>query len=197
MCKPGILQQNVSSSKAREKIETSDRLKCIKQTCPGPNFQNRNGRGTQKYHLHRGWVSLARFNRHVLSHLHTHKIAKSSKISCDRPVVPVLDTSFWYCYGTSRVHPCCKRNKNHASKQWNLHSSVPGQLVKMCSITANLLEAVETISSICSGTRLGGKLSKVRTNPTSTNQYFLSYSFNLSKGEVSPDRKKVECFKQV
>ena len=71
VCESGILQQIVSSTNTRQKMETSNQFKYDKQASIGPNIQNGDGRSDKKLHLQRGMGSLCRSDRRVFSHSHS------------------------------------------------------------------------------------------------------------------------------
>ena len=124
-CNSGVLQQTFSSSKTREKMETSNRSKCSKHVSICPNIQNGDGRGHQKLHLQGGMGSVLRSDRCVFSYLHTSKVLKSSTISCGRSFFSVQSPTFWYSNSSTQIHPCNQKGKAHASKQRHSDTPVP------------------------------------------------------------------------
>ena len=121
---PGILQQTVSSTKTRQKMETSNRFKCLKQPSVGPNIQNGDGRSDMKLHLKRGMGSFCRSGGRVLSHPHSSMVTKSSTISCGRLFVSIQSPTFWYSNCSTRIQLRCQISNAYASKQRHSHTPV-------------------------------------------------------------------------
>ena len=174
----------------------SYRSQCVKQTPNRANFQNRNHSGDKELHLQGGMGGFGRSVRHVLPHPHSSKATKSSMISCGRSFISVQSSIFWYSNSSTWIQCHYQRGKTRASKQRHLDTPV-FRLVTSSPITADLLGAVKTTGGVCSGTRLGYKLQKVRVN---TNPKFWLprvHSFDLNKGEVALTEKKLADFDKV
>ena len=188
-CKPGVLQQIVSGTKAREKMEPCDRSECIKYASIGSHIQDGDCRSYTKLHLQKGMGCISRSNRRVLPHSYPSKISKSASLSCGRTFVPVQSPTFWYSYSSTRIHPHCQRGKANASKQGHTHPPVPRQLAIASSNTADLHGAVKTTGPVHARTRLGNQLQKIRVN-TNSKIRLPGVQVRLNKGQGLTHRKK-------
>ena len=163
-CKPGFLQQVISGSKARVKVDSSDRPECFKYASIGSYIQDGDCRSYTKLHLQRGVGRISRSNGRILPHSYPSKISKSASLSCRRTFVPVQSPTFWYSHGSTRIHSNCQGGKANAAKQGYMHPPVLRRLVTASSNSADLHGAVKTAGRVCTGTRLGNQLQKVRVN---------------------------------
>ena len=188
-CKPGILQQVISSAKAREKMEASDRSQCCKYASIGSHIQDGDCRNYSKLHLQRGVGCISRSNRRILPHSYPSKISKPASISRGRTFVSVQSPTFRYCNGSTRIHPHCQRGKAYASKHGYTHPPVPGRLVIASSNTADLHGAVKTTGPVRTRARLGDQFQKIRVN-TNSKIRLPGVQVRLDKGEVLPTEKK-------
>ena len=188
-CKPGILQQVISSAKAREKMEASDRSQCCKYASIGSHIQDGDCRNYSKLHLQRGVGCISRSNRRILPHSYPSKISKPALISRGRTFVSVQSPTFRYCNGSTRIHPHCQRGKAYASKHGYTHPPVPGRLVIASSNTADLHGAVKTTGPVRTRARLGDQLQKIRVN-TNSKIRLPGVQVRLDKGRGLTHRKK-------
>ena len=192
-CKPGILQQVISSAKAREKMEASDRSQCCKYASIGSHIQDGDCRNYSKLHLQRGVGCFSRSNRRILPHSYPSKISKPSSISRGRTFVSVQSPTFRYCNGSTRIHPHCQRGKAYASKHGYTHPPVPGRLVIASSNTADLHGTVKTTGPVRTRARLGDQLQKIRVN-TNSKIRLPGVQVRLDKGRGLTHRKKMANF---
>ena len=192
-CKPGILQQVISSAKAREKMEASDRSQCCKYASIGSHIQDGDCRNYSKLHLQRGVGCISRSNRRILPHSYPSKISKPASISRGRTFVSVQSPTFRYCNGSTRIHPHCQRGKAYASKHGYTHPPVPGRLVIASSNTADLHGAIKTTGPVRTRARLGDQLQKIRVN-TNSKIRLPGVQVRLDKGRGLTHRKKMANF---
>ena len=76
--------------------------------------------------------------------------------------ISIQSPTFWYSNGSTRIHPHSQRGKAYVVKQRHSNTSVSRRLVTLSPISADLLGAVKTTGRVCSGTRLGNQLQKIR-----------------------------------
>ena len=192
-CKPGLLQQVVSGSKAREKMEASDRPKCVKYASISSHFQDGDCRSYTKLQLQRGVGRVSRSNRRILPHSYPPKISKSASISCGRTFVPVQSPTFWYSHGSTRIHSNCQGGKANAAKQGYTHPPVLRRLVTASSNSTDLHGAVKTAGRVCTRTRLGNQLQKIRVN-SNPKFRFSGVQIRLDQGRGPTHTEKMANF---
>ena len=192
-CTSGILQQVVFSPEAREKMEASDRLKCIKSASIGSHIQDGDYRSYTKLHLQREVGRISRSNRHILPHSYPPKIAKSASISCGRTFVPIQSPTFQYSHGSTRIHSNCQGGKANASKQGYTHPPVLRPLVTASSNSTDLHGAVKTAGRVCTRTRLGNQLQKIRVN-SNPKFRFSGVQIRLDQGRGPTHTEKMANF---
>ena len=145
-------------------MEASDRPKCIKSASISSHIQDGDCQSYTELHLQRGVGRICRPYRCLLPHSYPPKVTKSASISCGRTFFPVQSPTFRYSHGSTRIHSNCQGGKAYASQQGYTHPPVLRRLVTASSNSTDLHGAVKTAGHVCTRTRLGNQLQKIRVN---------------------------------
>ena len=186
VCKSEISQQVISSTKAGEKMVTSDRLECVKQPSISPTFKMEMAEVIRNSICKGEWVVSVDLTDAYFPH--SSKISKSSAISCGRSFVSVQSDTFWYTNGSTQNHPCCQRSKAYALKQRHLDTPVYRRLVTLGPISPDLHGTFKTTGCVSSRFRLDNQLQKFGVN-TNSKIRFPRVQIRLKQGQSFTHRK--------
>ena len=176
-----------------EKMEASDRPKCIKSASISSHIQDGDCQSYTELHLQRGVGRICRPYRCLLPHSYPPKVTKSASISCGRTFFPVQSPTFRYSHGSTRIHSNCQGGKAYASQQGYTHPPVLRRLVTASSNSTDWHGAVKTAGHVCTRTRLGNQLQKIRVNSNPKFQ-FSGVQIRLDQGRGPTHTGKMANF---
>ena len=158
-----LLQPTISSSKARQKVETYTGSEQTQSFSQGGEIQNGNPGNHPDFPPTRGMGHLNRFQGRLLSHTHTPEVSKISQISCPGPDLPVQSTSLWPLNSSYGVHCNSQGSEADGYKQGYKNPPVPRRLVGESQLPPPLPSTYPKAGPDLSGTGLVGECRKIRT----------------------------------
>ena len=196
-----LLQSNLSCSKAKQQMETSNRSQCFKSHVECTNFQDGNSGIDQKVDQTRRMGHIDGHNRRLFSCAHSSEIAKISEISDKQGSFSVSGSPFRGHYSTSRIHTNRQRGEVNGNAKRYLHSPVPRRLVTESQYSRSMSRKNKTTTTSSSTTRLAHQLQKIRagTHPKfrfSGLPLQPSRCSRFSDSEKARSDKNTDCFHQ-